>query len=196
MITTNVPDFVDEGTGVYPPLGIMYVASYANSHTKWDIEIIDCVVEKMDCAGLEKIIERKKPDVVGIEALSFTLIDAIMVSKTVKKVDPHIKIIGPAIAGLDSYWIKHLLKPEPYACLDALSFHDYCDGPHAPDYQEKLRSVQALFKKANLKPKQLINSETGALQEAFSLAWEITPGQRWAVEKLIKMQVFLSIFCS
>ena len=34
IITTNIPAFVDEELGLYPPLGLMYVAAYAERNTE------------------------------------------------------------------------------------------------------------------------------------------------------------------
>ena len=103
MITANVPlleEARDKGEeGFYPPLGIMIVAAYAEQNTKHKIEIIDTQVEKMDYTDIEKEIKRRKPDVVGITAMTFTLIDVIMTAKVVKSIDENIKVVlgGPHV---------------------------------------------------------------------------------------------------
>ncbi len=99
MITTNVPDVVDEHTGHYPPLGLMYVASYAEKHTNHEIEILDTQVEEMDYDAIRQEIARRKPDVVGIQTMTFTVIDAILTAKAVKEVDKsiHVCLGGPHV---------------------------------------------------------------------------------------------------
>jgi len=99
MITADVPEFVEEEKGFYPPLGLMYVAAYAERNTEHKIEILDTQVERMDYAGIEREIERKKPDIVGIQAMTFTLIDVILTTKIIKRVDKEIKTVlgGPHV---------------------------------------------------------------------------------------------------
>lgn len=99
MITTNVPTYVDEERGYNPPLGIMYVAAYAEKYTDHTIEILDVLAEELDYKGVEEEVRKRKPDVVGITAMTFTLIDVIKIAKIIKKVDDEIKIVlgGPHV---------------------------------------------------------------------------------------------------
>lgn len=99
MITTNVPTYVDEERGYNPPLGIMYVAAYAEKYTDHTIEILDVLAEELDNNEVEEEVRKRKPDVVGITAMTFTLIDVIKIAKIIKKVDDDIKIVlgGPHV---------------------------------------------------------------------------------------------------
>ncbi len=99
MITTNVPSVVDEETGVYPPLGLLYVASFAEQNTNNQVEVIDAILERLGFEEIEEEIRRRKPDVVGIQAMTFTLIDATLTAKAVKKADRSIPVIfgGPHV---------------------------------------------------------------------------------------------------
>ncbi|MBD3266227.1 radical SAM protein [bacterium] len=99
MITTNVPSVVDEETGAYPPLGILYVAAYLQQNTDVEIEILDCILEKYNYDQVEDAIRRSQPNIVGITATTFTLIDCILTAKTIKKIDPAIRVIlgGPHV---------------------------------------------------------------------------------------------------
>ena len=97
MITTNIPTYVDEERGYSPPLGIMYVAAYAEQHTDHDIEILDVLAEELSYSEFENEIRKRKPDAVGITAMTFTLIDVMIIARIIKNVDSDIKIIlgGP-----------------------------------------------------------------------------------------------------
>ena len=99
IITSTYPSFVDEEAGFYPPLGLMYVAAYAERNTEHKIEILDTQVEKMDYPTIEREIERRKPDIVGIQAMTFMLIDVIITAKIIKRVNKEIKIVlgGPHV---------------------------------------------------------------------------------------------------
>ncbi len=99
MITTNVPSVVDEETGVYPPLGILYVAAFAEQQTSHTIEVLDCSAERVTHPDLEEEIRRRAPDLVGIQATTFTLIDCILTARAVKRVDSSIVVVigGPHV---------------------------------------------------------------------------------------------------
>ena len=97
MITTNIPEFVDTERGYNPPLGIMYIAAYAEKYTDHKIEVLDMIVEEMNYDELEREIKIRKPDIVGITTTTFTLIDSIITARTIKNVDNDIKVVfgGP-----------------------------------------------------------------------------------------------------
>lgn len=99
MITTNVPSVVDEESGAYPPLGLLYIASFIEQQTSHDVEILDAILDNLDYDELEAEIRRRKPDIVGIQAMTFTVIDATLTAKVVKKIDPSIPVIfgGPHV---------------------------------------------------------------------------------------------------
>ena len=100
MITTNVPSVVDEESGVYPPLGLLYVASFAEQKTfRRQVEVLDCPAERISYENLEEEIRRRKPDLVGISATTFTIIDTISTAKTIKRVDASIQVVigGPHV---------------------------------------------------------------------------------------------------
>lgn len=99
MVISNIPSFVQEEGGFYPPLGLMYVASYAERNTEHNIEILDTQVEKKGYNDIEKEIQKRKRDVVGISSFTFTLIDAISTAKIVKRVDEDVSVIlgGPHV---------------------------------------------------------------------------------------------------
>ena len=114
MITTNVPESVDAETGMYPPLGLLMVAGGVKRWTDAQIEVLDAHCRRMGQEDIGKHIGQAKPDVVGIQAMTFTLVDAIQTAKTAKAVSPdaHVCLGGPhvnlypaetlAIDGVDS----------------------------------------------------------------------------------------------
>lgn len=104
MITTNVPSVVNEESGCYPPLGLMYVAGAIEERTSHKVEIIDCVAGRYTYGQLEQRIKENVPDVVGIQAITFTLVDVIKVSKLIKKINASIKtVVGGPHANLYPY---------------------------------------------------------------------------------------------
>lgn len=95
----NNPSIIDEQRGFNPPLGLLYIATYLENYTSHQVEILDVQVEKVGYENLKRIIKAKNPDLIGITAMTFTLIDVIKTAKIIKEVSQDIKVIlgGPHI---------------------------------------------------------------------------------------------------
>jgi len=98
-IASVMPKKLEEGLDFLPPLGLMYIAAYLEKETSHQIEILDCPVERMGHNQLKEEIKKRNPDVIGMTAMTFTLIDVIKVAKNAKQVNPKIKVIlgGPHV---------------------------------------------------------------------------------------------------
>jgi len=98
MIRTNVPDWVDTGTGLYPPLGLMYVAAAA-AEAGHEVSLLDAEAEDLDAQGIEARVRQRRAEVVGVQTLTFTLIDALRTAAAIKNVDPaiHVCLGGPHV---------------------------------------------------------------------------------------------------
>jgi len=99
MITTNVPESVDTETGMYPPLGLLYVAAGLRAWTDAEVELLDALALHLDQDGIVRHIAQSKPDVVGIQAMTFTLVDAIATVRSSKSAYPnaHVSLGGPHV---------------------------------------------------------------------------------------------------
>jgi len=108
-IASVMPKELEEGLDFLPPLGLMYIAAYLKKETSYSVEILDCPVEKMSYDRLKEEIRKRNPDVVGITAMTFTLIDVMKTVKSVKEVGPRIKIIlgGPHVIIFPNETIKN-----------------------------------------------------------------------------------------
>jgi radical SAM superfamily enzyme YgiQ (UPF0313 family) len=97
LIVGNNPAIIDEERGCNPPLGILYVAGFVEANTSHDVEVLDCLVEKLSFQDIAEHVRQSKPDVVGITCLTFTLVDAVKVAGVVKAVNPDIIVVlgGP-----------------------------------------------------------------------------------------------------
>ena len=58
MITTNVPKSVDTETGMYPPLGLLYVAAGLGAWTDAEVELLDAPALHLDHSPQ---VQREKP---------------------------------------------------------------------------------------------------------------------------------------
>lgn len=95
----NNPEIIDSERGFNPPLGLLYVASYALKHSNCQVAVLDCPVEGVDHNNLPDRIKTIAPDIVGIEAMTFTLLDVLETIKIVKQVQPQATIVlgGPHV---------------------------------------------------------------------------------------------------
>jgi len=93
------PKILEEGLDFLPPLGLMYVAAYLEKKTNYEVEILDTQVERLKYNHIKDEIKKRNPDIIGITAMTFTLVDVIKTAKIAKEVNPNIKIIlgGPHV---------------------------------------------------------------------------------------------------
>ncbi|MDP6847245.1 MAG: radical SAM protein [Kiritimatiellia bacterium] len=99
MILDKSFSSIEEDRGFNPSLGVLYVAGYLEKHTNHEVCVIDAPVEELDAAGLKRRIADFKPDVVGITAMTMTLLCVLETASIVKSVDPGIRVVlgGPHV---------------------------------------------------------------------------------------------------
>lgn len=98
-IIGNNPSIIEEERGYNPPLGLLHIAACIEEHTQHVITVIDCQVEEIDYRALEDRLRAALPDVVGITAMTLTLIDVLETIKVVKKINPRTLVVlgGPHV---------------------------------------------------------------------------------------------------
>ncbi len=86
--------------GIYPPQGLLHLASYEAKRGKHEIKIIDAIAEELDYSALEQRIVLEKPDVVGVTLTTLYLGDGYRVLKIAKKISKDIITIvgGPHVS--------------------------------------------------------------------------------------------------
>jgi len=99
-ILADNPAFIDEERGFNPPLGLLYLAGYLKKYSQHQVFGLDTQVEELNYDdNFKKRIIEVNPDVVGITAMTFTLIDVIKTIDLIREVNSKIKIVlgGPHI---------------------------------------------------------------------------------------------------
>ncbi|MBU7032141.1 MAG: cobalamin B12-binding domain-containing protein [Theionarchaea archaeon] len=88
-------DYYEKG-GIDVPLGIAYIASTLRE-AGIDVTVIDMPIERMGWKDLETEVERLRPDVVGITAITISYPQALNAAHVVKSIDFEIPVIlgGP-----------------------------------------------------------------------------------------------------
>lgn len=72
--------------GYFPPLGLLYVLSYAEKmHPEHNYFFIDAVGEQLDYENLERRIISIQPDIIGVTSFTVSLVDVVMSAKLVRK---------------------------------------------------------------------------------------------------------------
>lgn len=84
--------------GVFPPLGLAYIAAVLKKHNI-GVKIIDALVLGLTGEDICEAVAREKPLFVGITVLTQQYSASLDLAGAIKKTDPHIKIIfgGPHI---------------------------------------------------------------------------------------------------
>lgn len=100
IIESDMPKELESGMDFLPPLGLMYLAGYVQAkRPEFKVKILDCPVEGINYQNMVVKIREENPDVVGITAMTFTLIDVIKTAQEIKKFNPQIKVVlgGPQV---------------------------------------------------------------------------------------------------
>ena len=92
-VGANIPEVLESERGFNPPLGLLYIASYLQKHSDHEVRVFDTQVEQWGYDDVKKKVEEFMPRAVGIQTMSFTLIDALLTAKAVKSVDPQIYVV-------------------------------------------------------------------------------------------------------
>lgn len=164
-IASVMPKELEEGLDFLPPLGLMYIAAYLEKKTSHRVEILDCPVEEIGHERLKTEIEKRNPDVIGITAMTFTLIDVMKVAKNAKQINPAIKIIlgGPHV----------IIYPEETIKIPEIDFLVLGEGEKVIkplleniDKPEELKKIKGLVFRQNRK---IINTGRPDLIENLDL---------------------------
>lgn len=97
IMQAEIPPALSREVGVFPPLGLMYIASYLQEYSDHRVRILDAVAEDLSQTDLEEAIREFRPQVVGITAHTNNLVDVLLLIRLIKRIDPetHINIGGP-----------------------------------------------------------------------------------------------------
>ena len=96
LVSAATPGYVDENRGFSPPMGLLYVQA-AVEHSPHESLFLDANVEGWDHETAARNALAHAPDLVGLQAMTFTMPDACLVAKAVKRLSPDTKVLigGP-----------------------------------------------------------------------------------------------------
>jgi anaerobic magnesium-protoporphyrin IX monomethyl ester cyclase len=80
-------------TELWPPLGLLYLASSVRSQRKDDIKVIDAFCENLTPEALLERVVKEKPDVFGLNCSTHTFMEAIEMLRRMREALPGTKLI-------------------------------------------------------------------------------------------------------
>ena len=91
------PRYISEESGIYPPLGLLYLAASVEKGCNADVQILDLAAHKLNRQQIKREIQISQPHLVGITVTSFTLLESLDIAQVVKSIDPeiHVCLGGP-----------------------------------------------------------------------------------------------------
>ena len=97
LIQAETPKFVTGSVGYSPPLGLLQIATCINKNTKHEAKVLDAQVLELGLDGIKRAIKKINPDIVGLSAFTFTLLDSMNIAQMAKEINPEIKVVfgGP-----------------------------------------------------------------------------------------------------
>ena len=89
------PSVIEHNRGYNPPLGVLSLATAVRNsvNDEHDISVLDCQPRQLTYEQLETFFKNNYFDVVGITAMTFTLIDVMLTAEIIKKVQSDCKVV-------------------------------------------------------------------------------------------------------
>jgi len=96
VVPAATPEYVAGNSGCLPPMGLLYLQA-ALEGSGHESVLLDANAEDMDHAAAARRVAEIAPDVVGIQAMTFTMPDALLAARAVKQAAPRAKTVlgGP-----------------------------------------------------------------------------------------------------
>lgn len=141
VIPAATPDFVDENRGHTPPLGLLYI------HSSIQRSVHKSIFLDGDLKGWNHLTTAEKalsynPDIIGIQAMSFTLPDAYLLAKTLKKHGDAQIILGgphPTIYPKETAELEYV--DFAFAGEGEKNFITFLDNYHSPQSWPKIEGL-------------------------------------------------------
>lgn len=129
------PAIVEKHRGFNPPLGVLQLAGYLEAHTKHSVEVVDAQPVGWSYRRLQEEFARRDFDVLGITAMTFTLIDVILTCQAARRAKPGATIVlgGPHV---HLYPNETITRPEVDFLIQGegeIAFADFLNKLHRRD---------------------------------------------------------------
>jgi radical SAM superfamily enzyme YgiQ (UPF0313 family) len=168
-----------DNIGVYPPMGLLHMASYMRAHTDCEVRILDAIVDKLSYEQIRDYAREFKPDLVGVTSFTLTFYDVMQTIKAVKKACPktHICVGGPHTV----FWSEEIAsKPEVDSVLRGECDITFTKLARALDRGEDITKVGGIV--VEKEGRIIKNDEVGIVKNLDELpppAFELVPYKKY-----------------
>ena len=179
----NDPVIIKDQQGVYPPLGILYMAAYLKATGKYEMSVIDAQAEDLNHEEVAQRVAEINPEITGLTAMTFTLVDVKLTVQAIRRLCPKTKIVigGPHTAifpeecfeknGLDA---DYVVVGEGEKTMDRLA-EDVALGREQSNYVGNNRIYRQLSFIENLDELPFPARELTHIDKYYSVLSEETP---------------------
>ncbi len=87
------PSIIEKHRGFNPPLGLLYLAASLRKFSSHEVEVLDTQPPRFTYEQLRRHLEGRSYNVIGVSAMTFTLIDAYKTVRLVRDVMPSAAIV-------------------------------------------------------------------------------------------------------
>lgn len=150
--TTDDWDIEASDIGIFPPMGIMYLAGALEKQGRHEVVLVDSILLRLGVADIQERVGREKPDLVGLTVYTPNLFDALQVTKALRAAYPGVIIVwgGPHTSLFP-------LESMTHDCVDYLvlgeaeeTFPAFCD---ALEQGTSFTHIPGLYYRENGEPK-------------------------------------------
>lgn len=92
VLPAATPDFVDKNRGFTPPLGLLYIQA-AIERSRHTSIFLDANLEGWTHKETAYIALSHNPHIIGIQAMTFTMPDVVLLVREIQKISPHTDIV-------------------------------------------------------------------------------------------------------
>jgi radical SAM superfamily enzyme YgiQ (UPF0313 family) len=98
-VNTRLPESINKVQGIYPPLGIGYIASILEK-LGHKVKILDSIALNLTTRETKREIEKFGPDIVGVTTMTSTLKGSLEITKIIKEISEDIYTVigGPHLS--------------------------------------------------------------------------------------------------
>lgn len=137
------PAIVEKHRGFNPPLGILMLASYLETHSVHAVEVIDAQPPQYTYDELRALLAERQFDVAALTAMTFTLIDVFLTCKIIRELHPHAKIVlgGPHVHLFPEETIR---RPEVDFLVQGegeIAFKQFLDALEHPELWPRIKGL-------------------------------------------------------
>lgn len=95
--TTDDWDLEATDIGVFPPMGILYLAGVLGAGGRHEVALVDCILDRLTPDEAARRVADFEPDVVGLTVYTPTLYDALLLTRRIRELVPACRIVwgGP-----------------------------------------------------------------------------------------------------